>query len=55
MGPTMMDPTRIVNVVLQTSSAARSAMTESRLGAELDILRQAAAEQPTDTSDRSSA
>ncbi len=54
MGPTMMDPTRIVNVVLQTSSAARSAMTESRLGAELDILRQAAAEQPADSNDRSS-
>ena len=39
MGPTMMDPTRIVNVVLQTSSAARSAMTEDKLGTELDILR----------------
>jgi NTE family protein len=41
MGPTMMDPTRIVNVVLQTSSAARSAMTEDKLGNELDILRAA--------------
>ncbi len=41
MGPTMMDPTRIVNVVLQTSSAARSAMTEDKLGTELDILRAA--------------
>lgn len=41
MGPTMMDPTRIVNVVLQTSSAARSAMTEERLGPQLAILRSA--------------
>ena len=41
MGPTMMDPTRIVNVVLQTSSAARSAMTEAKLGEELTILRDA--------------
>lgn len=41
MGPTMMDPTRIVNVVLQTSSAARAAMTEERLGKELAILRAA--------------
>ncbi len=42
MGPTMMDPTRIVNVVLQTSSAARSTMTEEHLGPELEILRKAA-------------
>ncbi len=41
MGPTLMDPTRIVNVVLQTSSAARSAMTEAKLGKELAILREA--------------
>lgn len=41
MGPTMMDPTRIVNVVLQTSSAARTAIAESKMGAELDILRSA--------------
>lgn len=41
MGPTMMDPTRIVNVVLQTSSAARTAITEAKYGAELDILRAA--------------
>lgn len=39
MGPTMMDPTRIVNVILQTSSAARAAMTEEKLGKELAILR----------------
>lgn len=43
MGPTLMDPTRIVNVVLQTSSAARSAMTEAKLGPELAILRNASA------------
>lgn len=42
MGPTLMDPTRIVNVVLQTSSAARTSLTESKMGAELDILRGAA-------------
>ena len=42
MGPTLMDPTRIVNVVLQTSSAAKAAMTQDRLGTELDILRDAA-------------
>ncbi len=47
MGPTLMDPTRIVNVVLQTSSASRAAMTESQLGEELDILRRAAAEGQT--------
>lgn len=41
MGPTLMDPTRIVNIVLQTSSAARSAMTEAKLGTELAILRDA--------------
>jgi NTE family protein len=41
MGPTLMDPTRIVNVILQTSSAARSAMTEERLGQQLAILRSA--------------
>lgn len=45
MGPTLMDPTRIVNVVMQTSSAGRAAMTETKLGAELDILRTAAAEE----------
>jgi len=44
MGPTLMDPTRIVNVVMQTSSAARAAMTETKLGAELEILRTAAAD-----------
>ena len=41
MGTTLMDPTRIVNVVLQTSSAARSAITEAKLGTELAILREA--------------
>lgn len=42
MGPTMMDPTRIVNVVLQTSSAARSAMTDEKFASQLSILRAAA-------------
>ncbi len=41
MGPTMMDPTRIVNVVLQTSSAARTSITEAKFGTELSILRAA--------------
>lgn len=41
MGPTLMDPTRIVNIVLQTSSAARSSITESKFGDELEILRSA--------------
>ncbi len=43
MGTTLMDPTRIVTVVLQTSSAARTAMTEAKLGEELAILRGASA------------
>ncbi len=47
MGPTLMDPTRIVNVVLQTSSAARAAITEADLGEELAILRKAADEGQT--------
>lgn len=41
MGPTMMDPTRIVNVVMQTTSAARASMTESRVADQLAILRKA--------------
>ncbi len=47
MGPTLMDPTRIVNVVLQTSSAARLALTEEDVGDELDLLRKAAEENPS--------
>lgn len=39
MGPTLMDPTRVVNVVLQTSSAAKVALTAEQLGGHLDILR----------------
>ena len=42
MGPTMMDPTRIVNVVMQTSSAAREAITQERFSDAVDILREAA-------------
>ncbi len=41
MGPTLMDPTRIVNIVLQTSSASRISMAESKFGDELDVLRSA--------------
>ena len=44
MGATLMNPTRIVKVVLQTSSAARAAMTEAKLGDEIAILRAASAE-----------
>ena len=42
MGPTLMDPTRVVNVVLQTSSAAKVALTAEQLGGHLDVLRTAA-------------
>ena len=42
MGPTLMDPTRIVNVVMQTSSAARAAFAEEQLGSQLELLRAAA-------------
>lgn len=43
MGPTLMDPTRVVNVVLQTTSAAKVAMTSERLAGQLAQLRDAAA------------
>ncbi|MGI9623249.1 MAG: patatin-like phospholipase family protein, partial [Acidimicrobiales bacterium] len=46
MGPTLMDPTRVVNVVLQTSSAARLDLADEDRYPELDILRQASSEQP---------
>lgn len=42
MGPTLMDPTRVVNVVLQTSSAAKVALTSEQHGDHLNILRTAA-------------
>ncbi len=41
MGPTMMDPTRIVNVVMQTTSAARAALAETEMADQLAILRSA--------------
>ncbi len=47
MGPTMMDPTKVINTVLQTSSAARTALTEAAVGDELDLLRKAALEHPS--------
>jgi len=47
MGPTMMDPTRIVNVVMQTTSAARAAMEEADMADQLAILRSAAADGPS--------
>lgn len=46
MGPTLMDPTRVVNVVLQTTSAARIAMTTEQLGAQLEMLAAAAKSTP---------
>lgn len=42
MGPTLMDPTRIVNIVMQASSASRASITEAALGPQLRILRKAA-------------
>lgn len=47
MGPTLMDPTRVVNTVLQTSSAVRTQLTESAVGDQLDLLRKAALEIPS--------
>lgn len=47
MGPTLMDPTRVLNTVLQTSNAARLSLTEADVDAELDMLRQAAVEHPS--------
>lgn len=47
MGATLMDPTKVVNTVLQTSSAARTALTEAEVGDELDLLRKAALESPS--------
>lgn len=47
MGPTLMDPTKVVNTVLQTSSAARTALTEEQVGEKLYLLRQAAHEHPS--------
>ena len=43
MGPTLMDPTRLINIVMQTSSAARVAMTHEDLDPQFRILRKAAA------------
>jgi len=47
MGPTLMDPTKVVNTVLQTSSAARTALTEEQVGDKLDLLRKAADAHPS--------
>jgi len=47
MGATLMDPTRVLNTVLQTSSAARTALTENAVGEQLDLLRKAALEHPS--------
>lgn len=47
MGTTLMDPSRVINVVLQTSSAARTALTEREVGESLDILREAARQRPS--------
>ena len=47
MGPTLMDPTRVLNTVLQTSNAARLSLTEAGVDHELGMLRQAAAEHPS--------
>ena len=42
MGPTLMDPTRIVKIVMQTSSAAHMSMADEDVGVDLEILRCAA-------------
>ncbi|MEM7288160.1 MAG: patatin-like phospholipase family protein [Actinomycetota bacterium] len=47
MGPTLMDPTRVLNTVLQTSNAARLALTDSGVDEQLDLLRLAASEHPS--------
>lgn len=47
MGPTLMDPTRVLNTVLQTSNAARLALTEAGVETQLDLLRKAAGEHPS--------
>lgn len=47
MGPTLMDPTRVVNVVLQTSSHARVAIADGDNDTQLDILRKAAEDNPS--------
>jgi len=41
MGPTLMDPKRIHNVVMETTSTAHQTMRETRIGSELEILRAA--------------
>ena len=47
MGPTLMDPTRVVNTVLQTSSAALAMMSNPRIEEQLALLRAAAKEHPS--------
>lgn len=47
MGPTLMDPTRVVNTVLQTSSLAMQTLSDERIADRLDVLRAAAAEHPS--------
>ena len=47
MGATLMDPTRVITTVLQTSSATNTALSESDVGPQLDMLRQASLEHPS--------
>ena len=47
MGPTLMDPTRVVNTVLQTSSAALALLSNPRIDEQLAYLRAAAKEHPS--------
>jgi len=47
MGPTLMDPSRVVNTVLQTSSAVGVALAQPELAEKLDLLRTAAEEHPS--------
>jgi len=41
MGPTLMNPNRIHNVVMETTSAAYETMHEARIGSQLEVLRAA--------------
>lgn len=47
MGTTLMDPTRVITTVLQTSSATNTALSESDVGPQLDMLRLASLEHPS--------
>lgn len=47
MGPTLMDPTRVLGTVLQTSTSVRATLAEAHVESQLDILRKAADDNPS--------